>query len=293
MLVVGNFLMYVAKEWTGAYSRRHTSPVREDTQMKTIKLAAVLIAVALFVTMMSGCGGSGDSPVAPPAPHQFSPTVHNGYAVYLIGPQYDASYLPQNAADSFSVAPGCYKPACLRADQIGTAQMHTAGSIDWQSSFTDNNSNTVSPTPSGWVLGPGTYTGVTPNPSGGSITFTVNVVADTLNGLKVRMIPVDAEGNRYEPTGGAYNIPIWEPSGWVQEWTRNGAVVTQTRYSAYANTVAGSENITWEENLWAGKVSGMTTFVVYVYDNQNPGGMEGGGSAVTVDTVTINFTYQQ
>lgn len=257
--------------------------------MKTAGCAVALVTLML----VAGCGGGdGFVPPATPAPTLFSPTVHNGYSVYLLGGMYDTSYIAQSNADTFVVQPGAYRPVCLRADEVGSAQVQTCGGIDWQAQISDAAGNTVNPTPEGWVLGPGAYTGTVPNPGGGGISFTITVVPGDLGGLRVRMIPVDLAGNRFTRNAdGHYQVPAFTKFEWAQEWTRGGQVVSQTRYSAYASTISGSESLVWENGGYYSPVITICTFAVQVYDmTQN---QMGGAGPVTVDTVTIYFTPNQ
>lgn len=257
-------------------------------------LIIAILAAALAVSLPGCGGGSGPADVVvipPPAP--FTPVLHKGYSVYLVGGTYNAAYLPQTAADSFDVGPGCYKPVCLRASEIGTGQINTSGGMNWLSSFKDSHGNTIAPTPDGWELAPGICTGTTPNPGGGVITFTVHVVADPLGGLKVRMIPVDGYANRFTPDADANNgwkLPIVTPYRWVAEFTRDGAIVTQTRYSASVGVTSNSENLLYVSDGYNSGINpGIVTYSVYVYDNNNTTG----GNSVVVDAITVNFYYIQ
>lgn len=263
---------------------------REDAEMMKIACCAVALVALLLV---AGCGGGGmDMPAAPDAPAPFIPTTHSGYAVYLLGGMYDTSYIAQDASDAFTVQPGAYRPVCLRADEVGIAQVNTCGGIDWQASIVDANGNLVSPTPEGWVLGPGSYTGTVPNPGGGEISFTITVVPGDLGDLRVRMIPVDLAGNRFtRDAEGHYQVPIYTTFEWAQEWTNGNRVVSQERYSAYASTISGSNSLTWDNGGYYSSVVTVCTFAVQVYDMTHD--QMGGSDPVTVDTVTIDFYYQQ
>lgn len=260
--------------------------------MKT-KIACCAVALVTLM-LVAGCGG-GDGfmpPAAPDAPAPFVPTTHNGYAVYLLGGMYDTSYIAQSSVDAFVVQPGAYRPVCLRADEVGVAQVNTCGGIEWQARVNDANGNPVSPTPEGWVLGPGAYNGTIPNPCGGTITFDITVVPGDLGDLRVRMIPVDLAGNRFaRDADGHYQVPTYVTFEWAQEWSRNGQVVSQARFSAYASTISGSDSLTWSNGGYYSSVITICTFAVQVYDTTQ--GQMGGAGPVTVDTVTIDFTPSQ
>lgn len=256
------------------------------------KIACCVVVVVVLSMVIGGCGGGTDAITPVPAPTPFAPTVHNGYSVYLLGGMYDTSYIAQSSADAFTVQPGAYRPVCLRADEVGVAQVNTCGGIDWQAQISDGNGNTVSPTPEGWVLGPGAYNGIIPNPGGGTIAFAITVVPGDLGDLRVRMIPVDLAGNRFtRDADGHYQVPTFTTFEWVQEWTRASQVVSQERYSAYASTISGAESLTWDNGGYYSPVITICTFAVQVYDTTQ--GQMGGTGPVTVDTVTIDFTPNQ
>lgn len=255
---------------------------------------ACCAVVLVVLTLITGCGG-GDGfmpPATPDDPAPFTPTTHSGYAVYLLGGMYEQSYIAQSSSDAFVVQPGAYRPVCLRASEVGVAQANTCGGIDWQARINDAGGNPVSPTPEGWVLGPGAYNGVIPNPAGGTIAFAITVVPGDLGDLRVRMIPVDLAGNRFaRDADGHYQVPTFTTFEWAQEWSRNGQVVSQARYSAYASTISGGESLTWVNGGYQAQVITICTFAVQVYDTTQ--GQMGGAGPVTVDTVTIDFTPNQ
>lgn len=257
---------------------------------KLAGLVVVAIAVAVLSATLTGCGG-GDS-VAPITPPANTPAVHDGYAVYLQQGSYDSSYLPQDAPDHFSVLPGAYKIVALLQSEVGTmasGTVQTMGGIDWPATvYKHGTSEVVSPTPSGWVFGPGIYDADVNSPVG-TIRVVIAVRAANLDGYTVRMVAVDPSGKAYQKDAdGHYQIEEGQPFKWAQIWTKDGVVVAApSRYSAYANVISGSENISWVDGSYmAGKVVSRVAFAVIVYDNTAPQG-DGG---VTVDTVFVDFT---
>lgn len=259
--------------------------------MKTSMLASFAVML-LVVAMMSGCGGGGSdlAPTNPPAP--FTPVSHNGYAVYLIGGQWDQSYIAQTSADAFRVTAGVYKPVCLRATQVSTAMMNTCGGIDWPGSFTLNG-QALSPTERGWVFAPGnTYNGTMPNPGGGEINFTVTVVATDFNGMTVTMVPTDLSGEEYDtdPTTGHYQIPCYSTFVWVAKWSIGGQVINQERYGAYANKITGADT-QYADGGYYSTVISVSNYAIYAYDKSV--NEMGGDQPVAVGIVTIDFTASQ
>ena len=262
--------------------------------MKTFSnLSRITVAIVVIATLsLVGCGGgSGFAPTSTPitiAP--FTPVVHDGHVVYLLGGMYDSSYIAQDSADHFVVTPGAYRPVCLREDEVGTARVNTCGGVDWQAQITDIAGNTMSPTPNGWILGPGAYNGTIPNPEGGTIAFVITVIPGDLDGLTVRMVPVDLAGNRFQQDAeGHYQVPTFITFDWAQEWSKDGLVVSQTRFSAYATTING--NLDWVSYGYQSSVIQRCSFVVRVNDNDQ--NHPGGYGPVTVDTVTVEFYYRQ
>ena len=252
--------------------------------------AVALIAAALMVAL-AGCGGSGSDLPTPPDTTPFHPTVHAGYAVYLIGGQWDQSYIPQTKSDGFTVTAGVYKPVCLITAEVSETIMNTQGGVPWTATFTCNG-QTLSPTERGWVFSPGnTYNGTIPNPGGGNIQFTVDVTAATLDGMTVAMVPTDLTGNDYpQATDGHYQIPCYQTYIWVAKWTKNGQIVTQTRYDAYANKIT-SGDLQYADGGYYSNVISISNFGVYAYEQA--ASEMGGGEPIAIGIVTIDFTASQ
>ena len=244
-------------------------------------LIMVFVAVAL-----TGCGGGSSMTTSP----GFTPTEHSGYAVYLLKETLngDTSYVPQTGSDSFTVEVGAYKPVCLNQSQISAMSTGpiAQGGIDWHCTITRAVSSVpISPTENGWVLGPGQYDGLIDNPAGGKISFTVNVEPVDLGGLTVHMVAMDTSGKAFpKDADGHYQIPVWTTFDWVPIWFKNGLVVIQPdQYSVYAYPLTGSDNLTWVGPERQGRVVGITTFSVNVFDESD------GGIGSVIDTVTIDF----
>ncbi len=180
----------------------------------------------------------------------------------------------------------------LRQAEVGTMDagtVQTMGGIDWPATvYKHGTSQVVSPTPNGWVLGPGAYDADVSYP-GGTIRVTIEVKAVDLDGYTVRMVAVDPSGKAYaKDADGHYQVEVWQPFKWAAVWTKDGVVVSApSRYNAYASTVSGSEDVTWlEGNYMAGKVVSRAAFAVIVYDISAAQG-DGG---TTVDTTIVDFT---
>lgn len=253
--------------------------------MRTLNTAGLILIIAILAAGLAGCGGSGDDVVTPPVTPPVTPTVHaGGNSVYLIGTQnYSASsYIPPTGPDSFTVAPGVYRPVVIKQADLGTMMIPAGGAENWPGTIVGAGSTL---TPSGWVLAPGIYAGTIPNPAGGDIAFAIRVVAPVLDdGFKVRMVAGDLKDY---PN---YQAPTGTPFPWVQIWTKDGQVVVKPmRYNASVENVSGSEYLEYVDNELVGKtVGGVVTYLVKVYDNTPI--QDGGGGTVTVDVVTVEFT---
>lgn len=254
------------------------------------KLSSILLVLVGFavITMIAGCGGSGPTTVTPEAPPAFIPTTHDGYAAYLINGGYDGGYIPQDSADHFTVQPGAYLAVAVKQAEMGTMGAKAKGGIPWESSFVYfGTEEAVSPTPSGWVFGPGKYQGTIPYPGGNDITIVVDVVAaPVLNGLTLNMVPVNGLGYAYpKDANGVYQIEVWMPFQWKAIWMRGDAVVNAPAgIDAYAGVIYGNDSLRWSSEGQMGTVVTRAAFAVSVSQ------MADGGMVTTVDTVMIQFT---
>jgi hypothetical protein len=173
---------------------------------------------------------------------------------------------------------------------MDAGNVQTMGGIDWPATvYKQSTSQVVSPTPNGWVLGPGSYDADVNSPAGGTIRVVIAVKAADLDGYSVRMVAVDPSGKAYpKDVDGHYQVEVWQPFKWVAVWAKDGVVVAApSRYNAYASVVSGSEDLSWSDgNYMVGKFVTRAAFEVVVY---NVSTIEGGGGTV-VDTVIVDFT---